>query len=241
MKRSDIIFLLCVILFILPFILVPSVYQAYEQFNAEHGIIMSFIKFAILATLGEVIGLRIKTGNYNAPGFGIMPRAMVWGLLGITIKLAFVVFTTGTINFLEYIGVDNPAIVYGGPLSLPKVLIAFSISVLMNTIYAPVMMTTHKITDTHIINNGGTLSALLKPIDFASILKNINWDVQWNFVFKKTIPFFWYPAHTITFLLAAEYQVLFAAMLSIALGLILALASMKSSSSRVLVKEEIIR
>jgi len=51
--------------------------------------------------------------------------------------------------------------------------------------------------------------------------------VQWNFVFKKTIPFFWYPAHTITFLLPVDYQVLFAAILGIALGTILAMASLK--------------
>jgi hypothetical protein len=60
------------------------------------------------------------------------------------------------------------------------------------------------------------------------IFPNLNWDVQWNFVFKKTIPFFWIPAHTLTFILPADYQVLFAALLSIALGLILAFASLKS-------------
>jgi hypothetical protein len=37
---------------------------------------MSFIKFSILATLGEVIGLRIKTGNYHQKGFGLIPRAI---------------------------------------------------------------------------------------------------------------------------------------------------------------------
>jgi hypothetical protein len=69
--------------------------------------IMSFIKFALLATLGEVIGLRIKTGKYNVPGFGILPRAIVWGFLGLTIKLAFVIFTAGTVSFLTYMGMEN--------------------------------------------------------------------------------------------------------------------------------------
>ena len=55
-----------------------------------------------------------------------------------------------------------------------------------------------------------------------------NWSVQWNFVFKKTIPFFWIPAHTITFLLPVQYQVLFAAILGIVLGVLLAIASLKS-------------
>jgi hypothetical protein len=87
------------------------------------------------------------------------------------------------------------------------------------------MMTFHKVTDTHIINNGGTLSGFLKPIKFGEIITNLNWNVQWNFVFKKTIPFFWIPAHTITFLLPAEFQVLFAALLGIVLGVLLAISS----------------
>jgi hypothetical protein len=49
--------------------------------------------------------------------------------------------------------------------------------------------------------------------------------VQWGFVFKKTIPLFWFPAHTITFLLPAHLQVLFAAVLSIFLGIILSVAA----------------
>jgi len=60
--------------------------------------------------------------------------------------------------------------------------------------------------------------------------KGINWNIQWHFVFKKTIPFFWIPAHTITFLLPADFQVLFAALLSVMLGLILAIASLKSKN-----------
>jgi hypothetical protein len=123
---------------------------------------------------------------------------------------------------------ENTRATYMGGLTAGKLLIAFSISFMMNTIYAPVMMTTHKVTDTHILDTGGTIHGLFTRIKVGEILKNLNWDVQWNFVFKKTIPFFWYPAHTLTFLLPADFQVLFAALLSIALGLILAIASIKS-------------
>jgi ABC-type phosphate/phosphonate transport system permease subunit len=59
------------------------------------------------------------------------------------------------------------------------------------------------------------------------IITNLNWKVQWSFVFKKTIPFFWYPAHTITFLLPQNFQVLFAAFLGVALGVILSIANLK--------------
>lgn len=227
MKRSDLFLILFILLLFVPFFLSDDLFNFYNGLNRDHGIFMSFVKFGILATLGEVIGLRIKTGQYNATGFGIIPRAIVWGFLGITIKLAFIVFTSGTLDFLTYMGMDNPAGVYKADFTLQKLFIAFCISFMMNTIFAPVMMTTHKVTDTHILNTGGTVKGLFSSINVGQILKSLNWDVQWNFVFKRTIPLFWYPAHTITFLLPAEFQVLFAALLGIALGLILAIASLK--------------
>jgi len=99
----------------------------------------------------------------------------------------------------------------------------------MNLIFAPVFMTLHKITDIHIINNGGTIRGFLRPIKFSKIITNLNWKIQYEFVFKKTLPFFWIPAHTFTFLLPPDYQVLFAAVLGIVLGVLLAIASLKSA------------
>lgn len=229
MKRQDVIFAFGFILLFLPFFISQTVFDSYIDFNKAHGMITSFVKFAILATIGEIIGLRLRTGNYYQLGFGILPRAIVWGFLGLTIKLAFVIFATGTPIFLAYLGVEGAADAMKGGFTLNKLLVAFSISACMNLIYAPVMMTLHKITDIHIIDNGGTLSGLLRPIQISKIFINLNWDVQWNFVFKKTIPFFWIPAHTVTFLLPPDFQVLFAAILGIVLGVLLAIASLKSS------------
>lgn len=94
----------------------------------------------------------------------------------------------------------------------------------MNSIFAPVMMTFHKCTDIHITDNGGTVRGLLRPMKMREIFAHkVNWDMQWNFVIKKTIPLFWFPAHTITFILPGQFQVLFAALLGVALGLILAI------------------
>ena len=227
MKKNDLLFVAFMAALFLPFFVSADAYAFYNQANAEHGMLLSFLKFALLATAGEMLGLRIRTGSYNQPGFGILPRAIVWGLLGLTIKLAFVIFGKGTPAFLTYMGLEDAGSLMGGAFGAGKLLVAFSISAAMNLIYAPVMMTLHKITDTHIINNGGTVAGLFKPIRFGDIMASINWQVQWNFVFKKTIPFFWIPAHTITFLLPEQFQVLFAALLGIALGVILAVASLK--------------
>ena len=229
MKKQDLYILTGFVIVLLPFFLSKDVYQFYSGFNKEHGLITAFIKFAVLATFGESLGLRIREGVYNRKGFGLLPRAVVWGFLGITIKVAFVIFASGTPNFLSFLGIKDAGKIFGGQLSLIKILIAFSISTAMNLIYAPVMMTLHKITDIHIVTNGGKLSCFLKKITFAENFKQINWDVQWHFVFKKTIPYFWIPAHTVTFLLPEEFQVLFAALLGIALGTILAFASLKKN------------
>ena len=227
MKKQDLIFLICLLIAFSPFFLSETVFETYVSFNKAHGMITSFIKFALLATLGEVIGLRISQGVYNKKGFGILPRAIVWGFLGLAIKMSFMIFVIGIPQFLEYMGIEGAVSAIKGDLTLTKVLVAFCISVSLNSIFAPVMMTLHKITDAHIIKNGGTLVGFLKPIKMAEMFKSINWDVQWGFVFKKTIPFFWFPAHTITFLLPQEYQVLFAALLGVVLGILLAFASLK--------------
>ncbi len=227
--RKDLFFLLGLIVFFLPFFIFDKLFGAYYQFNLEHGLLMSFIKFFFLATLGEVIGLRIKTGIYHYKGFGLLPRALVWGFLGMTIYMAFAIFSSGTPVFLEKLGFENAGSILHSDLSWKKLLVSFSISSSLNLFYAPVMMTFHKIMDIHILENGGTLRGFFRPIRFARIFKEINWDVQWNFVFKRTIPLFWIPAQTITFLLPEEFRVLFAAFLGIILGVLLAIAALKQA------------
>ncbi|MCF6342846.1 MAG: hypothetical protein L3J31_08595 [Bacteroidales bacterium] len=226
LKKQDIIFWGSVILFFLPFFISDIVYNFYLEFNHNHGFILAFVKFSILATLGEVVGLRIKSGSYFQTGFGILPRMIVWGFLGLTIKMAFIVFSSGVPIFLDYMGMKDATSALAGTISAKKIGVAFCTSTAMNLVYAPVMMTFHKITDTHILNTGGTLGGFFRPLPVRKIFVNLNWDVMWNFVFKKTIPFFWIPAHTLTFLLPPDQQVLFAAVLGIALGTILAVADL---------------
>lgn len=186
-----------------------------------------------MATYGEILGLRLKTGKYNAPNFGIIPRAIIWGGFGIWIASMMVIFKMGVPAFLDNkMGLDGLQVAFNASnFSGYKLLGSFAISVFMNTTFAIVFMTLHMITDFHIGRYNGKLKALLKPIKFMEIIGALNWNMQWNFVFKKTIPFFWIPAHTITFILPDEYQVLFAASLSIALGLILSIASLASKKN----------
>jgi hypothetical protein len=92
MKKSDLFVFIAVVIVFLPFFISNDVYQFYIDFNKEHGLLMSFIKFALLATFGECLGLRIKKGVYYEKGFGLLPRVIIWGLIGITIKIAFIIY-----------------------------------------------------------------------------------------------------------------------------------------------------
>jgi hypothetical protein len=228
-KKQDLVFAACLVLFFSPFFMCRTVQEFYLTAVREHALLMSFAKFAVLATLGEIIGLRISRRVYYQRGFGVLPRALVWGFLGVGIKMAFVIFSVGAPAFVSKYVVALPADILSQPFSGLKLLTVFTISVTLNLIFAPVFMTLHRVTDTHIMATGGTLRGFFSPIDCSRILQNIDWSVMWGFVFKKTLPFFWIPAHTITFLLPPQHRVLFAALLGVVLGVILAFASLAKS------------
>ncbi|UZP69106.1 Mpv17/PMP22 family protein [Desulfovibrio mangrovi] len=226
MKTSDILLIAISLATISLFAFVPAAMEAYVSINAAHGFLASFIKFAILATLGECIALRITKGIYLRPGFGLAPRMLVWGIFGLIIKAAFVIFATGAPNLVAAFGLSE-GVSLRSALFTDRMLAAFCVSTTMNCIFAPVMMVAHRVTDEHIIRKGGTIGGLFSRMDIAGILADMNWKIIWGFVFRKTIPLFWIPAHTITFLLPPDFRILFAALLSVALGIILAIASLR--------------
>ena len=65
MKRADLYFALVVAAFFVPFFLSRTLYEGYQSFNAAHGMVMSFVKFSILSTMGELLGLRISSGHQH--------------------------------------------------------------------------------------------------------------------------------------------------------------------------------
>ena len=226
MKKSDKITIAVIAAVICGFAFIPGAWDWFISATKHHGLLMSFFKFAILGTFGEMLSLRIKEGVYYKEGFGLLPKMLVWGVLGVVIASAMTIFKTGTIVLLERgFHIKKAAWWFANDLSWGKFFVALCISVLMNTLFAPVFMTFHKITDIHIAETGGTLIGFFsKPLEIQKTMaEKINWNIQYGFVFKKTIPLFWYPAHTITFLLPGTLQVLFAALLGVALGVILSI------------------
>lgn len=211
MKKGDFIWGATLVA-VIAFMIVPATHEIFETMTASHPYLMGFIKFGILATLGELMAIRLATGGYKKPA-GFIWRVAIWGFIGMLITLMFNVFPGGVIASQEK-GIL--------PFAGNNFAFAFFTSTITNLIFAPTFMAFHRYTDTYL-----DLKAEKKQVSLNDITNAIDWNNFVSFVVLKTIPFFWIPAHTITFLLPAEYRVLAAAFLSIALGAILAIAKRK--------------
>lgn len=189
----------------------PPTHRAFVEATTAHPFLVGFAKFLVLATMGELLALRIVRGRWSAPS-GLGCRAVVWGFIGMAIVLVFDIFASGIAAAM------SKSLLPGGN---SKLAFAFFVSVTMNATFAPAMMLFHRATDTFI---DLTFEQRRPRVGLAEVVSAIDWQGFVSFVLLKTIPFFWVPAHTVTFLLPLEYRVLAAAMLSIALGVILAFA-----------------
>ncbi len=214
MKKSDSLWIV-ILLAITSLIIIPKTRIVYEQLTSNYPYLMGFLKTAILASMGERLVHRMKTGKYFGD-HGILMKGIVWGLLGMVFVLIFKVFASGvsaaqTANLL-------PAAtgVFG------SILTAFLISTIMNVFFAPTFMIFHRITDNYIELGEGKLKTIVK-VPFSSVIDRIDFLVFFRFIVFITIPLFWIPAHTITFMLPEDYRVLMAAYLSIVLGILLSL------------------
>jgi len=218
MKKGDFLWLSILIL-IAVFLLIPSTHALFSEVSKSYPYIMGFVKFSILATMGELLALRIVNKRWTKQK-GFIPKFIVWGLLGVVIVLMFSIYEQGVIGSIAN------KMLFAGEGNLSTILTSFYISAIMNLTFAPVFMAFHRITDICIDNKIDK-----KKQSISEIIKIVDWSGFINFVVCKTIPYFWIPAHTITFLLPTEYRVLFAAMLSIVLGLILSYARLKKSNN----------
>lgn len=229
MNRGDFLWLvaLCAVSSIM---LVPASHQLFISATKGHPYVMGFGKFAVLATMGELLAIRIAGGKWKSPA-GLAYRSIIWGLIGVLIVLMFEVFSSGVAGAL------SKGLLWSGDAVSGKIWAAFWISAIMNLAFAPAFMTLHRITDTYIDIIWGD-KVPLRDVGLSDVIGRIDWQGLVSFVVFKTIPYFWIPAHTLTFLLPPEYRVLMAAYLSIALGAILAYGKSRKSngSKQVVVK-----
>lgn len=179
--------------------------DSFLSFAADNPYPAGFIKFFILASIGDFVSVKIRTGLWSTPK-NIVLKAIVWGYIGMAIVFMFKLYPS-----IIYSLQEHNILPFEGVLFFE----ALFISTLMNLTFAPVMMTFHKVTDTVLDNMG---------MKYKDVFKLIDWKNFRHLILFKTIPLFWIPMHTITFLLPNEYRVIFAAILGIFLGLLLGLS-----------------
>ncbi|MBL8965556.1 MAG: hypothetical protein JNG85_01035 [Spirochaetaceae bacterium] len=165
----------------------------YVRWVSGNLLLSAFIQFALLGTLGEVLGILSAKRHPSNRALEWLAKALVWGFLGILVKYSF----TGFKGFLAAL-VDKGFL----PQACEEITIlrALSLSILTNSMFGPLLMVLHRTTDNLISRSKG----------YAGIEKSL-----------ATLAWFWVPAHTVTFALPYEYQIGLAALWSVALGLIM--------------------
>ncbi len=193
-------------------LIIPNTREVFKQLSSNHPYIMGFVKFALLATAGELIAALIANSKPVVP-VKIVWRFVIWGFIGVWITFMMKVFSVAAAALMA------SGMLPGGNSVFLK---AFYTSVIMNTTFGPTFMAIHKGTDKIL-----ELSNKKEKVSLNSVISGIDWTNFVGFTLFKTVPLFWIPAHTVTFLLPAQYQVMMAAALSVALGIILSLGNRK--------------
>lgn len=196
---------------------IPSSREVFKTLSNTHPYIMGFIKFGLLATVGELLAIKLSTKEWKWP-VCMVHRVVIWGLIGVAITYMMKCYTGGIIYLMGAGLLPGGALLASGTF-LGTLLKAFFISTTMNLTFGPTFMAFHKCSDKWLEFK----AAGEKDTSIQHIVKDVNWGMFVSFTLFKTVPFFWIPAHTVTFILPAEYQVMVAATLSIALGIILSL------------------
>ena len=199
-------------------LIIPASREVFKTLSNTHPYLMGFAKFAVLATAGELLAVRLARKEWTLPSY-IWARFIIWGLIGIWITYMMKIFGAGV-----------GALMQSGLLPCPQnaflntFIKALFISATMNLSFGPTFMALHKCSDTYLdIRATGK-----RKITLANVIHKVDWEKFASFTLLKTVPLFWIPAHTVTFMLPAEYQVAMAAALSVALGIILNLKRKKS-------------
>ena len=203
-------------------LIIPSSREVFEKLSAGHPYLMGFVKFALLATAGELIAIKMATGKFSKPCY-LIARIGIWGLIGIWITYMMKIFFLGSGAMISVGLLPGNQLASNGVGY--KLIRAFATAATMNLTFGPTFMAVHKCSDTYL----ALRAQKGKGVKLAEVIDAVDWKRFVSFTLFKTVPLFWIPAHTVTFMLPSEYQVMLAALLSVALGIIL---NFKKKSSK---------
>ncbi len=172
----------------------------YIELVKAHPILMAVIQFAILGTLGEIISKLIVQKSFKYPFSFVMTlwKMVVWSILAICIKYAFVGINGFVIAIMEHGMLPQ--------MEVGSIGFAFTKSVMINLQFGLLLVIFHRILDN-------------------LVLKIKNWNNLDKGMLS--LIWFWIPAHTVTFSLPVDYQIGLAALWSVVLGFILGMFNRK--------------
>lgn len=201
-------------------LVVPETRTVFIEVTEKHPYVGGFVKFSILASMGDLLGGRILKGKWIM-GEGFIWKACNWGILGVMITLIFSVFVAGTI-----------AAQASGKLPFKGITFALALfaSVLMNMTFGPMLYIYHKFGDLLIDLLYERKKGIVKEISINEMVRRVDWYSMVSFSWLKTCTLVWMPCHTMVFLLPEQYRVLASAFLSILLGIIVAIAKKNKNS-----------
>ncbi|MDR1764574.1 MAG: hypothetical protein LBR77_00465 [Lachnospiraceae bacterium] len=221
MKTNDsvgaMVFAFGVPILFLAIIVIPASRAVFLDATAAAPYPMGFVKFALLSTVGDVVAAKLSGRGFNFPK-AVLPKAIVWGVIGMLIVLYFAIIPAGVASAQA-----------GGylPGSGIYVIQALLSSILLNITFGIAMMASHRVSDTFLDMRADHVMVDGHKATVKDALKTVNWHGFVDFVVLKTLPFFWIPAHFITFLLPLGFRTIWSAMLSILLGVFLVLGRRK--------------
>ena len=208
------IFVISVFAVLAAVLIIPQSRAVFEKLSADHPYIMGFVKFGLLATSGELIAIKMASGKFAKPAY-LTARIIIWGIIGVWITYMMKIFFLGSGAMMA------AGLLPGGKLAANtigyKLIRAFATAATMNLTFGPTFMAVHKCSDTYLALRAQSG----KGVKLSEVIDAVDWKRFVSFTIFKTVPVFWIPAHTLTFLLPSEYQVMLAALLSVALGIIL--------------------
>ncbi len=169
----------------------------YAEWVRQNPLLSAAIQFAILGTVGEILSFCLQKKKAALPCnyFQLLCKALGWALLGVIIKYGFAGMKGFTRALLDHGLLPG---YFSDGLGW-----AIGLSTLTNLLFGPQMMFFHRLEDNLIMGERGFRG-----------LERAWWTLIW----------FWIPAHTVTFVLPAEYQIGLAALWSVVLGLIMGLS-----------------
>lgn len=186
--------------------------------NGRYPYPAGFVQFALYATAGELLSTRILEGVW------IVDRALwfksaSWGTSGIFVTLGFRVFSEGTVQAME-----------AGllPFAGSALATAFFTSAINNLFFGGVHSAFIRVCSNYADLHFGQG----RQVTVRDAVNSVDWGELVDFTFFKTIPFFWIPINTISFLLPVDYRIAMAAMLSMAFGILMTILKLRERRDR---------